>query len=169
MKHRCKRLLSILLSLMLVLGLMSGMSLTAYADTDENVAKVISTSSEVSYTSFSEALNHWEKNTTLQLLKTVETSITISVSGNVKKTLDLNGCGIKFTGTSGTVIKVDKNADLEIKDSSPDEVHRYTVTDGLATVDDNATGDDVKTYSGGYITGGKGDTKYKGGGVYNSG
>lgn len=101
------------------------------------------------YGSLSDALSAWNDNTTLTLLKDITTDTTINVTGT--KTLDLNGYGIKKTG-SGKVIFVDNQANLTLNDSAP------TRTD---TGDDRPAG-----VSGGYITGGYDD---RGAGIRNEG
>ena len=87
--------------------------------------------------------------------------------------LCLNGHGIKMTGTD-SVITVDNGATLKIYDCDKSTEHRYTVSNpaangaGLATVDDSLTSG-YKTFTGGYITGGKGknySSWSNGGGIY---
>ena len=85
--------------------------------------------------------------------------------------LCLDGHGIRSNGAS--VITVGNNATLNLYDCNTTTEHNYTVNeDGLAVVDDAASGDTVKSFTGGYITGGTGtktdvysNQKY-GGGVY---
>ena len=150
-----RKLLGLLLTLALVLGLMPGMSLTARAadstvSTESDLRNALSSSGTATVT--------------------LGTDITITSTLNVagKKTLDLNGHGIRMTG-SGSVISVTSGANLSLKDSNTDNVtHKFTVANptekgaGLATVNDNlASG--YKTFTGGYITGGNTN---RGGGVY---
>ncbi len=77
--------------------------------------------------------------------------------------LCLNGHGIKRTGI-GYVIRTTSNCKLCISDcNSINQVHKYKVTDGgekigLAVVDDTLT-ENYETFSGGYITGGRGVTE----------
>ena len=72
--------------------------------------------------------------------------------------LCLNGHGITKTGTSGSVIKINSGAKLNLYDCGDTE-HKFTVASpasngaGLATVDDSLTSG-YKTFKGGYITGG---------------
>ncbi len=66
--------------------------------------------------------------------------------------LDLNGHSIKIIG-SGKVISVPQNATLNMYDSGTGE-HKYEIFDDYAHVDDSLT-EDYKTFTGGYITGGK--------------
>ena len=121
------------------------------------------------YAAFSDAVNAWNNaanDATLKLLSDVTTGSTISVSGT--KTLDLNGYGIKMTG-SGSVISVVSGADLTLYDSNPKATHKYTIANskskgaGLAVVNDTVDG---TTFYGGYITGG---TSAAGGGIYTNG
>ncbi len=128
-------------------------------------ASVTSGGTTTEYTTFSAALGAWSgaaNGATLKLLSDVTTDSTISVSGT--KTLDLNGHGIRMTG-SDRVINVG-GASLTLKDSDPSVEHKYTIESpksngaGLAVVDD-ANG--TQTFTGGYITGG--DTNDRGGGV----
>ncbi|MBR1567769.1 MAG: InlB B-repeat-containing protein [Lachnospiraceae bacterium] len=94
-----RKLLSFLLTLAMVVGMMPGMSLTAYAD--ENVAKV----GETEYATLSDALNAWNDGTTLTLLANVETDNTISMSSGTKA-FNLDGHNITKTGDSGSVFQV---------------------------------------------------------------
>ena len=120
-----KRFLGILLSLVMALGLMPGMSLTAYADGD--VASVTVGETATKYATIADAVSAWNSaadSATLTLLADVETSSTITVSGT--KTLDLNGHGIKAT-VSDSVIKVLNGANLTLTDSNPGNVsHKYS-------------------------------------------
>ena len=169
-----KQLLAILLSLVLVLGLLPGMSLTAYAE--GNVASVTNGSTTTEYTTLDNALNNWTNGTTLTLLADVTANSTISVS--VTKTLDLNGHGIRMTG-NGSVISVGNNVSLTINDSDTTREHYITLTNYRGTaVSDTGTenaitkGSGVIKFSGGYITGGTGTnvSNYNlGGGAYVNG
>ena len=161
-----RKLLSFLLTLAMVVGLMPGMSLTAKAD--GNVATVGGTE----YATLSEALNAWNDNTTLTLLSDVTTSSTVSVSGT--KTLDLNGYGIRMTGT-GSVINVTTSGNLTLQDSDTSaqthKKHFITLSSWRGTaVSDTDTasavsdGSGVVEITGGYITGGY-STGNHGGGV----
>ena len=72
--------------------------------------------------------------------------------------LCLNGHGVRANCTDSSkfvVIKVESGATLNLYDCGT-VTHKYIVDDnGLATVNDEATGD-VETFTGGYITGGSG-------------
>ena len=117
------------------------------------------------YNDFSSAVSNWTAGTTLKLFKDVTVSSTITVPSG-EHTLDLNGYGIKMTG-SGSVINAANGATLNVEDSNPDVVHRFTVANaksngaGLATVNDALTSG-YKTFTGGYITGG---SSQQGGGI----
>ena len=107
------------------------------------------------YPTFAEALNHWVNNSTLTLLANATHNSTITI--NNTRTLDLNGFGIKRTGT-GRVILLNGSGNLTINDSNPSAEHKFTVTNaygdaGLGVVNDELTSG-YQTFHGGYITGG---------------
>ena len=124
--------------------------------------KIVADVNGTTYTSLASALNAWTEGTTLKLLDDVTTASTITVSGS--KILDLNGHGIRATGSGYCVLNV--TGDLTIDDSDPNAAHKFTVASpavngaGLAVVDD-ANG--TQTFTGGYITGG--NNQVNGGGV----
>ncbi|MBO4574975.1 MAG: InlB B-repeat-containing protein, partial [Bacteroidales bacterium] len=127
------------------------------------VASVTVGETTTNYPTFAEAVSAWENNSTLTLLANVEYGSTITV--NNTRTLDLNGYGIKRTGT-GRVFYINGSGNLTINDSNPDSEHKFTVTNaygdaGLATLDE-ASGS--LTVNGGYITGGNGENE--GGAIY---
>ena len=110
------------------------------------------------YCTFDAAASAWTASgdATLKLLADVTTSTTITIQGAGTKTMDLNGHGIKKTGT-GRVFSVLNGATFNITDGNPQIEHKFTVSNGLATVNDNLTGSegvDYLTFTGGYITGG---------------
>ena len=86
-------------------------------------------------------------------------NVTISSTWNVPSgttNLCLNGYGIIKTGSSRVITL--NGATLYLHDCNTTTEHKYTISSpvqgaGLAVVDDNATGGDVKTFVGGYITG----------------
>lgn len=90
------------------------------------------------YDNVSDALSAWGDGCTLTLLKDVSITSTINIE-EVTKTLDLNGHGIKMTGT-GRVFTVINGATFNITDGNPQIEHKFTVSNGLATVNDNLTG-----------------------------
>ena len=121
------------------------------------VASVTVGVNTTNYATFSEALSHWENNSTLTLLANVEYGSTIEI--NNTRILDLNGYGIKRTGT-GRVILLNGSGNLTINDSNSDAAHKFTVTNaygdaGLGVVNDDLTSG-YQTFHGGYITGGNG-------------
>ena len=116
------------------------------------VASVINGEGTTYYDNFVSAVSDWSDGTTLKLIKDVTSNSIITVDGGATKTLDLNGRGIKKTG-EGRVISVINKSTLNINDSSPNIEHKFTVSAGLATVNDDLTSD-YQTFSGGYITGG---------------
>ena len=127
------------------------------------VATVTSGETVTEYNNFDDALAAWTDETTLKLLKDVTMSDTINVNNNA--TLDLNGHGIKATGTDYSVLTINNGGKLIIIDSG-DTTQYFTITDrydgngaGFATVCDKATYDAASenlrgTFQGGYITGG---------------
>ena len=133
------------------------------------VASVTVNETTTNYTAFEGqdgALGHWTTGSTLTLLKDVTTTSTITVSGT--KTLDLNGHGIRMTG-SGNVISVGDGANLTLNDSDATaqthRTHKFTVPEndaaGLATLNETSG---TYTITGGYITGGS-TASGSGGGV----
>ncbi|MBQ3636290.1 MAG: InlB B-repeat-containing protein [Bacteroidales bacterium] len=154
-----KNLLTILVALLLC-----GLGATrAWAEDDPHthdgdaVASVSDGTTTTPYSEFSEALAAWVDGSTLKLLKDGQITSTISVSGT--KTLDLNGCGIKQTG-SARIFAIQNNGDLTIDDSNPTKKHYFEVTDGLATGVNDESG--TYEFAGGYITGG---SAYSGGAI----
>ncbi|MBQ7671156.1 MAG: hypothetical protein IJS45_10630 [Clostridia bacterium] len=101
--------------------------------------------------------SNWIAGSTLKLWTDVTTGSTITVPSG-EHTLDLNGRGIRMTG-SGSVISVGNGATLNVEDSTPTIEHRFTVANaksngaGLATVNDALTSG-YESFTGGYITGG---------------
>ena len=153
-----KRFFGILLGLALMLGLMPGTGLTAYADT--NVAKV----GETEYATLSEALNAWNDGTILTLLADVETANTISMSSGTR-TFTLNGHNITKTGASGSVFQVTGSSSLTVNGTGSISGGRGTPCDtweirgGGFYVADNAE----VTVNNVTITG---NTAFYGGGVF---
>ncbi len=99
--------------------------------------------------------------------------VTISSTWNVPSGITnfcLNGHGIKYTGTSGSVINVGSGKTLNIYDCDTTTTHRFNVdSNNLATI----SGSGTNSFTGGYITGGKGsvvyDGKIGGGAIVNEG
>lgn len=69
MQQRMKRFSGILLSLVMVLGLMPGMSLAAYADDDPPYAQYKNTTTEITFDSKSWYLIDYDANTVTLLAK----------------------------------------------------------------------------------------------------
>lgn len=122
------------------------------------------------YTSFADALAEWTGGATLTLLADIAYASPITVDGKIV-VLDLNGHGIRHTGTEG-VFCIVHGADFTLNDSDPDTEHRFSIDDenGFATLDE-ANGS--LTIHGGYITGGIGcgntaylNPGYKDGGAF---
>jgi len=91
MIHKARtKALSLLLSLSLVLGLMPGMSLTAYADNTigNYVAEVVNGSK---YETLKDAIDNATTGDTVKLLADIVTSDTIYIRNKQDLTLDLNG------------------------------------------------------------------------------
>lgn len=112
--------------------------------------------------------------TTVKLAADINIDATLTVDREV--TLDLNGFVLKYQNDSqrGSVIKVDINGNLTLKDSNAEKVHKFDKTNLLWTLAaDDATGENIVDVPGGIITGGTGSEKpdtpkpeYIGGGVY---
>ena len=147
-----KRIFGILLSLALVLGLMIGMSATAYA---EPAGTGISSLPEQAGTYY--------------LTQDITIDSTWSVPSGTT-TLDLNGHGIRMTQTNTKVIVVGGGANLTLNDSNPNAVHKYTPPEGgagKATLNESSG---TLTVNGGYITGGDiGNDESGGAAIYVSG
>jgi hypothetical protein len=120
-----KRVLCLLLSFVMALGLLPGMSLTVLAETD-SVASVNSTEYVTEYVNFDQAVRDWKQtdSATLKLLKDVNTAEAISVSGKKTLTLDLNGHS--FTGN------------VNVISSDP------SVTDACFTITDSSNGGSIE-------------------------
>ena len=110
------------------------------------------------YCTFDAAASAWTASgdAMLKLLADVTTSTTITIQGAGTKTMDLNGHGIRKTGN--TRMFYVSGATFILDDSNTTVIHKYTIPSavqgaGLAVVNDAATGEDVKTFVGGYITG----------------
>ncbi|MBR3737551.1 MAG: carboxypeptidase regulatory-like domain-containing protein, partial [Eubacterium sp.] len=109
----------------------------------------------------------------------LDKDVTISNTWNVPSgttNLCLNGHGIKMTGNS-SVMTVSAGATLKIYDCDTETEHRFSVSNkksngaGFATVNDSLTSG-YETFTGGYITGGKGtrvNNWSRGGAFYISG
>ena len=147
------------------------------ASSADAAASVTSGGTVTYFATLGEALARWADGGKLTLLADATTESTVTApTGAVE--LDLNGFGVTYTGSkNASVITVPVGAALTLSDSG-DATHYYYIDDnGLAHVvestDANYTGaaDNKKgSFTGGYITGGKGTNPYQsflyGGGVY---
>ena len=130
-----------------------------------NVASITTSGSVTTYyTTLASAVSAWEANSTLTLLADVTTSSKVEVSNT--RTIDLNGYGIKMTGTD-CIFLVQQGGDLTMIDSNPTRsTRRFNVSDYLATLNDGG----AYSFQGGYLTGGRGSTAldwyYRGGAVF---
>lgn len=160
-----KQLVSILFALCMVLCLVP---LAAFAEGEtEKVQEVTDQATLVAAMADTSV-------TTVMLTADIDIDTTLPVNREV--TLDLNGHVLKYqnTGTRGSVIKVDINGNLTLKDSNAEKVHKFDKTNLLWTLAaDDATGENIVDVPGGIITGGTGSEKpdtpkpeYIGGGVY---
>ena len=160
-----KQLVSILFALCMVLCLVP---LAAFAEGEtENVRAVTDQATLVAAMADTSV-------TTVMLTADIDIDTTLPVNREV--TLDLNGHVLKYqnTGTRGSVIKVDINGNLTLKDSNTEKVHKFdksVMPWTLAT--DTTAEENIVDVPGGIITGGTGSEKpdvrkpeYIGGGVY---
>ena len=135
----------------------SGASLGSTATPDEaGEAEPVSAGSvaEVNgtgYATLGEAVNAWTAGSTLKLLLDVTTDSTIIVPSG-EHTLDLNGYGIRMTG-SGSVINVGSGAVLNLNDSGS-TVHYFDVDSSYGYAKNINTSGGAESFTGGYITGG---------------
>ena len=160
-----KQLVSILFALCMVLCLVP---LAAFAEGEtEKVQEVTDQATLVAAMADTSV-------TTVMLTADIDIDTTLPVNREV--TLDLNGHVLKYqnTGTRGSVIKVDINGNLTLKDSNTEKVHKFdksVMPWTLAT--DTTAEENIVDVPGGIITGGTGSEKpdvrkpeYIGGGVY---
>lgn len=157
-----KQLVSILFALCMVLCLVP---LAAFAEGEtENVRAVTDQATLVAAMADTSV-------TTVMLTADIDIDTTLPVNREV--TLDLNGHVLKYqnTGTRGSVIKVDINGNLTLKDSNTEKVHKFdksVMPWTLAT--DTTAEENIVDVPGGIITGGTGTVVSAnsscGGGVY---
>ena len=133
------------------------------------------------YTDFAEAVTAWNTagaGATLKLLADVETnsSVTINAAANTSPLiLDLNGYGIRYTGTGGSVIDLNEDRTLKLTDSAASARTHYITLDengrGVNVADSGTESATCVKVTGGYLTGGTGKTgsSISGGGVYDLG
>lgn len=160
---------SALLSLALLLSLLPG---TAWAGTVPEEPTVIQMDGET----LKKGDEAWTADDALalpagsyRLDSDITTDKTISVSDEV--TLDLNGFGIRYSGTGNASVITVTAGTLTLTDSNTTKKHYITLVDGRGTAvgDAGEVGENCIEVTGGYITGGTGFPNgwYKlGGGVY---
>ena len=116
----------------------------------------VTTSGDVTtkYLTFDAAVSAWVDGSTLKLLQAIETTSSSNLNNKNNLTLDLNGFGIKFTGSGNPIFKLQGNTALTITDSNSSATHKFRVNsnDNYATLDE-VNGDII--VSGGYLTGGR--------------
>ena len=164
MKQILKWLSGILLCLALTLGLLAGLSVTAYAASNHNTHNDISFTAWNSADSLpgSEALTNGVGSFYLTKDVTISSIWTVP-SGTVN--LCLNGHGL-IGGGSNTILRIPTGSTLNLYDCDTVTTHRYDIKEFLATVNENGE----YSFTGGYIAGGNGggDTSNSvfAGGVY---
>lgn len=173
MKTKMKQLFGILLSLSLVLGLMPGMSLTAYASAPDVASVTTSNGTTTYYSTLAAAVSAATTGSTVTLLEDVTTASTINVSETKTLTLDLNNHVLTGNIDSGSVIEIRSNSTLNLVDNATSKTtHYYTPqSSGPAKISDTET---AYGFTGGYITGSASGTAnndfnqgyHVGGGVY---
>ena len=174
-----KKQLYLLLTAVLMMGVGTAWATTAYVGTYDGtnevtastvftgnttvtahwtpyVASVNDGSDITYYTDFVTALAAWENNSTLTLLADVTHNAIIDLTSGTR-TIDLNGHGIRHTGTQG-IFCVVNGATLTLEDSNPTTTHKFSVDEnGFATLDEE---NGTVTIHGGYLTGGIGSNTY---------
>ena len=131
MRNKMKRFLSILLSLVMVLGLMPGMSLTAYADNPE-VKYLDENGMEQSITNYT-VMNRSTRNLSdgWYVLKDVVTVNSLRINGNVNLILCDNA---ELTGGNYGGIQLGEGASLTIyAQSTGDEMGKIYITAGQSS------------------------------------
>jgi methionine-rich copper-binding protein CopC len=174
-----KKQLYLLLTAVLMMGVGTAWATTAYVGTYDGtnevtastvftgnttvtahwppyVASVNDGSDITYYTDFVTALAAWKDNSTLTLLADVTHNAIIDLTSGTR-TIDLNGHGIRHTGTQG-IFCVVNGATLTLEDSDPTTTHKFSVDEnGFATLDEE---NGTVTIHGGYLTGGIGSNTY---------
>ena len=163
MRKKTNKLMSLLLTLCMVVGLASGLGISAAAD---GAVCVVGTTE---YTSISDAITAATGPVTIRLIADVETNVSVATDKDI--TLDLNDHILSGVYDYPVIIN---NGTLTITDSAESKTTRYWTKDssGLWTLaEDQNTATDYTTV-GGVITGGKGlssNAGRLGGGVLNNG
>ena len=129
-----KKLISILLSVLMIVCAFPMASISASATPEGTGVSSLPTSAGTYY---------------------LTQDVTISSSWNITSaiTLDLNGHGIKRTGSGSVIVINNSNANLTINDSNPTgTTHYFNVSNNRATNVNDTSG--TYSFTGGYITGG---------------
>ncbi len=157
-KVQAKKLLSLLLSLMLVIGVMPFGTMTAFAANAGNETNLI---------------NYVKKGGAVKLTKDIALTKELLVPAGTEVSLDLNGKtlsrGLADCEEDGSVIRVETGAVLTITDGT--NYNAGTVTGGAALNGGGIFNAGMLNFDGGTVEGNtaKGDTDGNGGGIYNSG
>ena len=123
------------------------------------VASVTTNGTTTGYTSFSNAVSAWNNaanGSTLTLLDNVAISNIITINGT--KILDLNDHRISMTGTDA-IFYIGSGANLTLEDNATEKsTHYYSAAKNGSpgSVSDTADENHPYSFTGGYITGGKG-------------
>ena len=141
-----------------------------YVEIRKPVASITDGNNTTNYASVQDAIKAASDTDTVKLIADVTTSKTITVTGTGTKTLDLNGYGIRYTGTTtGSVIKIgdtgQNSGNLTLKDSNSTRKHYITLTNGRGTAVSDTMSDGAIEVTGGYITGGYDDSGNGGAGI----
>ena len=162
-----KKALSLLLSVLMAFSSLNVLA-TAYAAKGDKPAAIAKVTDDINMTmeffsDITEAVNaeKWKEDSTLTIYWDIETTEPIIVPAG-RHILDLNGFGIKASGSRDfSIFVVPTGSELILNDSGSDE-HRYSLDENnLATVDDDLEGTegvDYFTFTGGYITGASGSS-----------
>ena len=164
-----KKLISLMLSLIIVIGLFSFSLLPAYAETTTKAAAatvtIIKAGNETAL------FNALSKEGVIQLSKNILITKCFKIEKGKKVTLDLNGYtldrGLKACQDIGSVIRVEPGAELTIKDSS--NKNAGIITGGASWNGGGICNHGTLTIEGGTIKGNKAlnDTYGGGAGIYN--
>ena len=170
-----KKSLSLLLSAVMAFSSLNALTAYAAGDKPAAIAKVtddINMTMEF-FSDITDAVKaeNWREESTLKIYWDIEITQSIIVPAG-RHTLDLNGFGIKASGSRDfSMFIVPSGSELILNDSGNAE-HRYSLDENnLATVDDElegTEGEDYFTFTGGYITGASGSS-LNGGAVSNHG
>lgn len=125
-------------------------NVTINAEWTPYVASITSGETVTNYTVFSDAVSNWVNNSTLKLLADVSLDSRIEI--NNIRTVDLNGYGIRMTG-SDCFFRVLSGGDLTMIDSRPTgSTHKFNVSSYMAVLADEG----AHSFQGGYLYGAPG-------------